>query len=310
MKIAAIVPAHNEELTIGSVVSDLLAAVPEMTVYVFDNCSTDRTVELARAAGATVRFERRKGKGNVVRRAFADLDADVYLMIDGDDTYDALAARTLIDHLLSEHLDQVVGVRTATQGDKDAYRRGHAAGNRFFNRLVTALFGVKVTDMLSGYRVFSRRFVKSFPALSRQFETETELTIHARNLRVPQAELPIGFRDRPAGSESKLRTVRDGLRILGLIVSLLLHERPALFFGVVAGLLAVISLGLGAPIVVEFFLTGLVPRFPTAILASAIGIIAVLCVGLGVMLNGILRVRQEIARLAYLQYGPVVSDTP
>lgn len=310
MRIAAIVPAFNEEAAIGKVVSDLRLAVPEMVVYVYDNCSTDRTAECAREAGAVVRTENRQGKGNVVRRAFADIDADVYLMIDGDDTYDATAAPRLIDTLLREQLDHVLGVRvpTAVEGRGGGYRPGHAAGNRFFNRLVTALFGEPVTDMLSGYRVFSRRFVKSFPALSRRFETETELTVHARNLRVPQIEVPVGFRDRPPGSESKLHTVRDGLRILRLIVRLLIHERPAMFFGGLAILLAALSGGLGIPVIVEYAHTGLVPRMPTAILASAIGIIAVLCLWLGVILSGILRARQEFARLAYLQWERPPED--
>ncbi|MEO8750057.1 MAG: glycosyltransferase, partial [Allobranchiibius sp.] len=208
LRIAAIVPCYNEEVAVGQVVKDLLAAVDGIVVYVYDNNCSDDTVRVATEAGAVVRSESRKGKGNVVRRAFADIDADVYLLIDGDDTYDASAAPQLIETLLSGPYDHVLGVRTDNP-DATAYRPGHASGNRLFNRLITALFGEPVTDMLSGYRVFSHRFVKSFPALAREFEIETELTVHAVNLRVPQIEVPVGFKDRPEGSESKLRTYHD-----------------------------------------------------------------------------------------------------
>ena len=233
MRIAAIVPCYNEEVAIGTVVRDLKAAVPGIEVYVYDNNSSDRTSEVAREAGAIVRFEPRKGKGNVVRRAFADVEADVYLMIDGDDTYDATAAPEMIDLLVRENLDHVLGCR---EDDKDnsAYRPGHAQGNKMFNKLVGFLFGEPVTDMLSGYRIFSRRFVKSFPALSRQFEIETELTVHSMALRVPQREFGVGFKDRPEGSESKLSTFKDGFRILSLIGRLIAHERPMAFYSVLS----------------------------------------------------------------------------
>ena len=224
VRIAAIVPCYNEEAAVGTVVTDLKNAVPGIEVYVYDNNSSDRTAEVAAAAGAIVRTETRKGKGNVVRRAFADIDADVYVMIDGDDTYDASAAPEMIDLLVRENLDHVLGCRVDDK-DNSAYRPGHAQGNKMFNSLVGFLFGDTVTDMLSGYRVFSRRFVKSFPALSREFEIETELTVHSMALRVPQAEYGVGFKDRPAGSESKLRTFHDGFRILGLIGRLVAHER-------------------------------------------------------------------------------------
>ena len=226
LRVAVIVPCHNEELTVGTVVADLRASVPHADIYVYDNNSTDLTSKVAAEAGAIVRTESRKGKGNVVRRAFADIDADVYLMIDGDDTYDASAAPLLIKTLVSGPLDHVVGVRVDT--NEDGYRPGHELGNRIFNRMTSALFGEPVTDMFSGYRAFSRRYVKSFPANSEEFEIETELTIHAAALRVPQAEVPIGFKDRPEGSESKLRTFRDGFKILYLLGHLLLHERPLL----------------------------------------------------------------------------------
>lgn len=301
LKIAAIIPCYNEEAAIATVVADLRAAVPSMEIYVYDNNSTDRTSEVAREAGAIVRFEGRKGKGNVVRRAFADVDADVYLMIDGDDTYDAAAAPAMIELLVKENLDHVLGCR---EDDKDnsAYRPGHAQGNKAFNALVSWLFKEKVTDMLSGYRIFSRRFVKSFPALSREFEIETELTVHSMSLRIPQCEYGVGFKDRPEGSESKLNTFRDGFKILGLIWRLLSHERPSLFYGLWATLFALASLGLGVPVIWEFAQTGLVPRLPTAVLSSGLGIIAVLTGVVGVIQSGILKGRQEAIRLAYLRY--------
>ncbi|MGO4536388.1 glycosyltransferase [Leifsonia sp. 2MCAF36] len=308
LRIAAIVPCHNEEAAVAKVVTDLLTAVPEMKVFVYDNNSTDRTVEFARAAGATVRQETQKGKGNVVRRAFSDIDADVYLIIDGDDTYDALAAGTLIDTLIDGHLDHVLGVRKP-DGDATAYRPGHETGNRLFNRLVGSLFGLPVSDMLSGYRVFSRRFVKSFPALSREFEIETELTVHSMSMRVPQAEVEVGFRDRPEGSESKLRTYHDGFRILRLIVELFRHERPLFFYSVFAGLFFLIGLILGIPVLIEFVQTGLVPRLPTAVLSSSLVILAFLAFLAGLIMDGVLRGRREAIRLHYLRLpAPVNVD--
>lgn len=299
-RIAAIVPCFNEEAAVRTVVEDLHRAVPGIVVYVYDNNSTDRTAEVAREAGAVVRRESRRGKGNVVRRAFADIDADVYLLIDGDDTYDAGAARTLIDTLLEGPYDHVLGVRRQAEGVPSAYRPGHETGNRMFNRLVGWLFGEPVTDMLSGYRVFSRRFVKSFPALSREFEIETELTVHAMSMRVPQVEVEIGFKDRPIGSESKLRTYHDGMRILWLIVQLLRHERPIQFYGVFAALCFLVSVLLGIPVIVDFAETGLVPRLPTAILASSFGVLGCLAVTIGLVLDGVLRARRESMRLTYL----------
>jgi glycosyltransferase involved in cell wall biosynthesis len=302
-----VVPCYNEEAAIATVVHDLRAAVPDMAIYVYDNRSTDRTAEVAAAAGAIVRTENRPGKGNVVRRAFADLDADIYVMIDGDDTYDAAALPAMIDLLRKGPLDHVLGVRTQPAEAVSAYRPGHEQGNKMFNRLVGWLFGETVSDMLSGYRVFSRRFVKSFPALSRAFEIETELTVHSMNLRVPQAEYPVGFKDRPPGSESKLRTYHDGFRILRLIGHLLQVERPVPFWGVVASLLTVIGLVIGIPTVVEYFHTGLV-RVPTATLAASLMILAALSIVVGLVLQGILRARQEAARLAYLQWSPPPWD--
>lgn len=308
LRIAGIVPCYNEEAAVAKVVGDLRAAVDGIVVYVYDNSSTDRTAEVAAAAGAVVRTERRKGKGNVVRRAFADIDADVYLLIDGDDTYDALAAPELIDTLLSGPYDHVLGVRTE-ESDVSAYRPGHATGNRMFNQLIGVLFGEQVTDMLSGYRVFSRRFVKSFPALSREFEIETELTVHVVNLRIPQVEVPVGFRDRPEGSESKLRTYHDGFRILRLIGKLLLHERPLGLFSAIGALFVVVAVVLGVPLAVTYSNTHEVPRFPTAILATGLVLVGVLSVVVGLVLNGILHLRQESARLAYLRLPPVVRPS-
>ena len=298
--VAAVIPCHNEEAAIANVVRDLRAALPEADIYVYDNASTDGTVDAALEAGAMVRQEPRKGKGNVIRRAFADIDADAVLIIDGDDTYDATRAGEMVDLLFSGPYDQVLGARQDTTAD--AYRRGHATGNRLLTGAVAALFGPEVTDMLSGYRVFSRRYVKSFPALSREFETETEMTVHALNLRLPTVELTTAFKDRPPGGESKLRTYRDGWRILRLIGTLARRERPALFHGTIAALIALVALALGTPVVVEFAQTGLVERFPTAILASAMMIIAAMVLLMGYVLEATAHQRQENARLAYLRF--------
>lgn len=298
-RVVAVVPCHDEEAAVGKVVADLLHHLPGIEVYVYDNASTDRTAQVAREAGAHVRSERVPGKGNVVRRAFADLDADVYLLVDGDDTYDIADAPRMVELLLSGPHDHVLGVRRQAPGAA-AYRPGHERGNAFFNRLVTFTFGTPVSDMLSGYRVMSRRFVKSFPSLSHEFEIETEMTVHAVNARVPSVEVPVAFRDRAAGSESKLRTYHDGMRILGMFSRLLAHERPLLVTSVLAGLVALASLVLGLPVVVEFFQTGLVPRFPTAILAAALMTVAVVVLVLGILLNAQARAQREIKRLHYL----------
>ena len=296
--VAAIVPCYNEEAAVAKVVTDLQQAVPGAVIYVYDNASTDNTAAVAREAGAVVRREERPGKGNVIRRALADVDADIYLMIDGDDTYDADAAPQMVKTLLEGPYDHITGVRRPQ--DPSAYRSGHEMGNRFFNRVVSVIFGHPVNDMLSGYRVFSRRFVKSFPAVSRAFEIETELTVHAINNRVPQAEVPVGFRDRAEGSESKLRTYHDGLRILRMIARLLHHERPLAFYGVLSALVFVVGVALGLPVVVEYAETGLVPRFPTAILAASVMLLSVLMLIIGILLDGLRKVRQENTRIAYM----------
>ncbi len=296
--VAAIVPCYNEAVAVSAVISELRRSVPGIEVYVYDNASTDATAEVARASGAVVRREPQRGKGNVIRRALADVEADIYLMVDGDDTYKASAAPELIAVLLDGGYDQVIGVRVAEEAA--AYRSGHALGNRFFNAAVSRIFGYPVNDMLSGFRVFSRRFVKSFPAVSKTFEIETELTIHAVNNRMPQAEVPVGFRDRPAGSVSKLRTYHDGIRILRMILRLLHLERPLLVYSLLGALAVLLGLGLGLPVIVEYLGTGLVPRFPTAILAASVVLLGIMTLTIGVVLDGQRKIRQEASRLAYL----------
>lgn len=299
IEIAVIVPCYNEAAAVGKVVSELQASLPTASIYVYDNNSSDGTAAIAAAAGAIVRHVSRKGKGNVVRRAFADVEADVYVLIDGDDTYEAARAAELVRVLLTGPYDHVVGVRK--HSNVAAYRPGHTFGNRVLTGAAGALFGREITDMLSGYRAFSRRYVKSFPALSQEFEIETELTIHSLHLRVPVAEIPVGYKERPSGGESKLRTYRDGVRILRWILSLTRLEKPTLFHGVLAGLLGLVSLILGVPVVLEYLDTGLVPRFPTAVLASSIGLIAILILVVGYLLDAVGRSRQEAARLTYLR---------
>lgn len=301
LDVAVIIPCHNEEVAVGKVVADLRRELPKARIYVYDNLSTDRTAEVAVDAGAIIRRETSKGKGNVVRRAFADIDADVYLMIDGDDTYDAGAARRMIEMLVAGPYDHVLGVRE--QISDTAYRPGHSAGNKAFNTVVSTLFGTRVNDMLSGYRAFSRRFVKSFPAVSREFEIETELTVHSVNLRLPQTEVAVGFRDRAEGSESKLSTFRDGFKILGLLANLTRQERPVFFHGVIAGLFLAVAVILGIPLLTEFAETGLVPRLPTALLASSLVIIAVLVALVGIVMDALTKTRREAARLFYLTFS-------
>ena len=305
-RIAAIVPCHNEEAAVAKVVTDLQAAIPGMTVYVYDNCSTDRTIERALAAGATVCSEPCKGKGNVVRRAFADIDADIYLLIDGDDTYDAAAAPDMVERLVRDNLDHVVGVRREVEcRTGSAYRPAHATGNKVLNRIVCAIFGDSMGDMLSGYRVFSRRFVKSFPAVSREFEIETELTVHSLALRIPSLSVPVDFRDRAEGSESKLRTYRDGWRILNVILSLTRHERPMYFFGVLATLFGLVATVLAMPVIVQYAQTGMVPRMPTLFVASFLVVISCLCLMAGLVLDGIRKSRHESSRLSYMRHPAV-----
>lgn len=305
-RVAVIVPCYNEEATVAAVVSDFKSALPEADVYVYDNNSTDETAAKARAEGAIVRSESRQGKGYVVRRMFADIDADVYVMVDGDATYDASSAPTLVQRLLGQRLDMVCGSRASEV--KEAYRTGHVLGNKMLTGLVRNLFGQRFGDMLTGYRCMSRRFVKTFPALSEGFEIETELTIHALSLDLPVAEVETVYKERPHGSESKLSTFRDGWRILNLIVRLLRHERPLFFFGVVSLMSFTGSVALGIPVVLEWFETGLVPRFPTAILASAIATIGVISYFSGLILETISIGRREQKKLAYLSYSSTPSS--
>jgi len=296
-RVAILLPCHNEARTIADVVKGFRGELPDADIYVFDNASTDDTAAVAEAAGAIVRHEPEKGKGNVVRRMFADIDADIYVMADGDRTYDPRNVHDLINRLTDSHLDMVIGKRAQ---DQTAYRSGHLLGNRLFNLTVLRLFGRGMSDMLSGYRVFSRRFVKSFPALSSGFEVETELTIHALDLRMPFAEVPVSYYDRPEGSSSKLRTLADGIAILATIVMLLKDVRPFLFFGIIAGALAASALGLALPIFLTFLQTGLVPQFPTAILCTGLIILAFLSLVSGVILDSVSRFRRETKRLLYL----------
>jgi glycosyltransferase involved in cell wall biosynthesis len=298
LEIAVIVPCFNEAAAIGKVVSDFRAALPGATIYVYDNRSTDDTSAVAAAAGAVVRRELRRGKGNVVRRMFQDVEADVYVMVDGDDTYDASVAPRLVERLVEDDLDMVVGRRVETH--RDAYRAGHRLGNAVLTGLVRWLFGANIVDLLSGYRVFSRRFVKSFPSFSREFEIETELTVHAMQMKMAVAEIDTDYKERPPGSASKLRTFRDGWRILLTITNLLRNERPLLFFSLIGLALLIAAVALGIPILVEYARTGLVPRYPTAILCTGLVVISFVSIATGLILDLVSHVRRETKRLAYL----------
>ena len=299
-RIAVILPCYNEEAAIAATVAGFRQALPGATVYVYDNNSRDRTREIAAQAGAVVRTERQQGKGHVVRRMFADVDADIYLMADGDLTYDPQAAPEMVDLLLAEQLDMVVGTRR--HEEKDAYRGGHVLGNKLFTGILSGLFGRSFTDIFSGYRVFSRRFVKSFPVLSAGFEIETEISVHALELRMPVGEVETAYGARPEGSHSKLSTYSDGWRILRTIVTLYRMERPALFYGAIGAFLLALALVLAIPLIVTYLQTGLVPRFPTAILVTGITVIAVLSFFAGLILDTVTRGRREVRRLAYLAY--------
>jgi glycosyltransferase involved in cell wall biosynthesis len=296
--IAVLLPCYNEEAAIGATIAGFRAALPAATIYVYDNNSRDRTRELAAESGAVVRSERQQGKGHVVRRMFADIDADVYVMADGDLTYDPKAAPAMVQLLLDDQLDMVVGTRQ--HEEKDAYRGGHVLGNRLFTGLLSSLFGRSFNDIFSGYRVFSRRFVKSFPVLSSGFEIETEMSVHALELRMPVGEVETSYGARPEGSQSKLSTYSDGWRILKTIGTLYRVERPALFYGSVGALLLAAAIVLAVPLVITYVHTGLVPRVPTAILVTGMTIIAVLCFFAGLILDTVTRGRREVRRLSYL----------
>jgi len=303
LRIAVLLPCYNEEAAIARTVAGFRAALPDALVYVYDNNSADLTREVAAEAGAIVRTERMQGKGHVVRRMFADVEADIYVMADGDSTYDASAAPALVAKLIDEQLDMVVGARKSEVGE--AYRRGHALGNRLFTGLLASLFGRSFSDIFSGYRVFSRRFAKSFPALSRGFETETEISVHALELAMPVGEVVTAYGARMEGSESKLSTWGDGWRILRTIVHLYRIERPVLFYGSFSLFLATLAVVLAAPLAITYFQTGLVPRFPTAILVTGLMILAFVSFFTGLILDTVVRGRREVRRLHYLSFpGP------
>ncbi len=307
-RVAVLLPCYNEEAAIAQTVAGFRAALPDARIYVYDNNSADRTLEVARDAGATVRTERMQGKGNVVRRMFADIDADIYVMADGDATYDPTSASAMVARLVDDGLDMVVGTRVHEVAD--AYRRGHVLGNRMMTGILAKLFGRSFTDIFSGYRVFSRRFVKSFPVLSEGFEIETEMSVHALELKMPVGELETRYFARGEGSESKLSTYRDGFRIGRMIVTLYRIERPLLFFGIIAAAFALLSVILAIPLGVTYAETGLVPRFPTAILATGLMILAFLNLFAGLILDTVVRGRREVRRLAYLSFPAVGSHSP
>jgi glycosyltransferase involved in cell wall biosynthesis len=297
-RVAVLVPCYNEEAAISMVVRDFRTALPDATIYVYDNNSKDKTAERAREAGAVVCTETRQGKGNVVRRMFADIEADIYVLVDGDDTYDAFVAPALVRKLVAENLDIVSGRRIAT--GQAAYRAGHVLGNRLLTGLTAMMFSVKLGDLLTGYRVMSRRFVKSFPFTAEGFGIETELTVHAVRLLMPMVEVDTKYKERPAGSISKLNTYRDGVRILLTIAALVREERPLIFFSGIFAVLALLSLLVGTPVVLEYVRTGFVPRLPTALLATALMILAFLSFASGLILDTVTRGRWELKRIAYL----------
>jgi glycosyltransferase involved in cell wall biosynthesis len=298
-RLAVLVPCFNEQAAIAQVVADFRSALPEAAIYVYDNNSTDRTAEVARAAGAQVRRELHQGKGNVVRRMFADVEADIYVLVDGDATYDAPSARAMIARLSEDRLDMVVAARV--EEEASAYRPGHRTGNRLLTGFFASVFNATFSDILSGYRVFSRRFVKSFPVLSRGFEIETELSVHALELELAVAEMPTPYYARPAGSVSKLNTWRDGLRILSTILGLYRSERPLSFFSGLGIMLAIMSVGFAIPIFVTYFEQGIVPRIPTAVLSTGLMLLAFLSLVAGLVLDTVTKGRREMKLIAYLE---------
>lgn len=305
-RVAVLVPCYNEAVTIAQVVRDFRKALPEAIIYVYDNNSSDDTAGIARECGAVVRHVGLQGKGNVIRRMFADIEADIYVMVDGDATYHAPSAPVMVQRMLLEGLDMVVGSRKSEE--QAAYRAGHRFGNQMLTGFVTVLFGRSFSDMLSGYRVFSRRFVKSFPAQAQGFETETELTVHALEMRVPAAEVETPYGARPEGSFSKLSTYRDGWRILQTILLLLRTERPLAFFGSAGLLLIALALALAWPLFLTYAQTGLVPRLPTAVLVMGLLLLASLSFVCGLVLDTMTRARHELKRMAYLAHsGPALE---
>lgn len=299
-RIAVTIPCYNEAITIAKVIEDFRTALPTADIYIFDNNSSDNTAQVAREAGAIVRTETRQGKGHVVRRIFADVEADIYIMADGDDTYDASLAPTLVELMQKNHVDMVVGTRAGVT--QDAGREGHAFGNRIFNTLYNKMFGDQFTDIFSGYRVFSRRFVKSFPAVSAGFEIETEMSVHCSQLGIPTLERPTPYGVRPEDSHSKLRTFRDGFRILGMFAMLAKETRPAAFFGAIGLGMALLAMLISVPLVFTYFETGLVPRVPTAILSTGLVIIGSITAVCGLILDSLARARLEAKRAVFLGF--------
>ncbi len=302
-RIAVTLPCYNEAASIADVIAGFRAALPTADIYVFDNNSTDGTADIAARAGAKVRRETRQGKGHVVRRIFADVEADIYVMADGDGTYDASMAPALVELLQKNHVDMVIGTRADVT--RDAGRGGHAFGNRMFNLLYNRIFGREFTDILSGYRVFTRRFAKSFPATSAGFEIETEMSVHASQLGIPTLERPTRYGVRPQDSPSKLRTFRDGFRILGMFALLMKETRPLAFFGLIGTALMLTALLLSAPLFLTYFQTGMVPRYPTAVLSTGIVIIGVISAVCGLILDSLARARIEAKRAVFLSYPPL-----
>ena len=309
VSVAVIIPCYNEATAIATVVKDFKKVLPDASIYVFDNNSSDGTGDVALKAGATVRRVKLRGKGNVVRRMFADIDADIYIMVDGDATYDAASAPRMIEKLLDEHLDTVIGCRKEESTDNKNYRPGHRIGNKVLTGSVQKIFGGDFTDMLSGYRVFSRRFVKSFAAESQGFEIETELTVHALELRLPYGELDTPYSERPEGSESKLSTYKDGIKILGMVIRLYSNERPKEFWGIVGGVLLLLSVIFTVPVLIEYIQTGLVPRMPTFLFAIGLALGGFLAVTVGLILRTVTKGRREAKHLAYLSIASVSSKT-
>lgn len=306
-RVAVLVPCFNEEAAVGQVVADFRRVLPDAEIHVYDNNSTDRTIAVAEAAGAIVARERRQGKGHVVRRMFADVEADIYVLVDGDATYDAASAPKMIATLLEGHLDMVVGLRVDQV--EAAYRPGHRLGNRMLTGFLAEIFGQQFKDILSGYRIFSRRFVKTFPVLSDGFEIETEIAVHALELSMPVAEIATPYLARPVGSVSKLNTWRDGFRILKTIIKLYRSEKPLRFFGVIGLVFAIIAVGLAIPLAVTYFEEGLVPRMPTAVLSTGLMILAMLSLSSGLVLDTVTRGRREMKLLAYLAQ-PAAGQKP
>lgn len=301
LRIAVLIPCYNEAITIADVIQSFQQALPRAIIYVYDNHSTDNTASIARSHGAITKTEMNKGKGNVVRRMFADINADIYVLVDGDNTYDASQSPKLIQRLIDDDLDMVVGARAEEALHlNNIYRFGHRSGNKLFSTLIGKLFGKKFQDVFSGYRVFSRRFVKSFPAMACGFDIETEFTIHSLELQLPTAEIDTLYRARPEGSHSKLNSVKDGFKILIRIILLLKEVRPLLFFGSLCVLLMLLSTVLFFPVLLDYLHTGLVKRFPTAILSTGIMLLAFMSLGCGIILDSVCRARKETKRFFYL----------